>query len=209
MSIIKQLKWRYATKQFDKNKQLSSKELDLILEAANLAPTSMGLQPFKIFVVENPDIRLKLREAAWNQPQVTDASHILIFAVKSELTAVDADVYLKLVSDTRKASLSDLSDYRAMLVGGIEGKSVADRRNWAARQAYIALGTVLTTCALEGIDACPMEGFAPDGFDKILGLNDLGWSSVVMVAVGSRAHDDKYQHLEKVRKSMTDLVTFI
>lgn len=209
MSIIKQLRWRYATKQFDKNKRLSSKELDLILEAANLAPTSMGLQPFKIFVVENPDVRQKLREAAWNQPQVTDASHILIFAVKSELTAVDADEYLKLVSETRKVALSDLVDFRSMLVGGIEGKSVADRRNWASRQAYIALGTVLTTCAMEGIDACPMEGFAPDGFDKILGLTDLGWSSVVMVAIGTRDEGDKYQHLEKVRKPMKDFVTFV
>lgn len=209
MSVLKQLRWRYATKQFDKNKPLSAKELETILEAANLAPTSMGLQPFKLFVVEDSNIRAKMREAAWGQAQLTDASHILVFAVKSELTAVDADAYLQLVSETRGVPLSGLSAYRDMLVGGIESKSVADRKNWAARQAYIAVGTVLTTCAMEGIDACPMEGFDAAQFDQILGIGEQGWNTVVIVAVGTRSEEDKYQHLPKVRKSMKDFVSII
>ena len=209
MSIIEQLKWRYATKRFDESKKLSAKELETILEAANLAPSSMGLQPFKLFLVENPLVRQQLREAAYNQPQVTEASHIVIFAVNAELTAVEADHYLDLVSKTRGVMLTDLADYRSMLVDGIENKSVADRRNWAARQAYIALGTLLTTCAIEGIDACPMEGFDCAEFDKILGLTDVGFTSVVMAALGTRTEQDKYQYLAKVRKPMKDFVTVV
>ncbi|MBN2742623.1 nitroreductase [Breznakibacter xylanolyticus] len=209
LNAIKQLQWRYATKKFDSSKKLSAHELETILEAANLAPTSMGLQPFKLFVVERDDVRHQLRQAAWDQPQVTDASHVIVFAVRRELTAADADAYLEHVSEVRGVGKDALADYRNMLVGGIESKTVADRRSWAARQAYISLGVVLTVCAIESIDACPMEGFDTGAFDKILGLEEKGWASVVMVTVGTRHPDDKYQHLPKVRKALKDFVSIV
>lgn len=209
MSILKSLKWRYATKQFDSSKKLSKEQVDTLLESVNLAATSFGLQPFDVLVVENPNTRQKLKEAAWGQSQVTDASQVVIFAAKTNLSAAHVDEFLKRISDVRGISVDAMADYRQMMVGSIESRSQEALVQWAARQAYIALGTLLTACAVEGIDACPMEGFAPAQFDEILGLKEKNLTAVVMATVGFRSADDKYQHLAKVRRQLNDIVKFI
>ncbi|MFT3739516.1 MAG: NAD(P)H-dependent oxidoreductase [Breznakibacter sp.] len=209
MSILQNLKWRYATKQFDASKKLSKQQLDTVLEATNLAATSYGLQPFDVLVVENPDIRKKLREAAWGQSQLTDASQIVVFAAKTNLSAAHVDEFVARISQTRGIPVETLADYRNMMVGSVEGRSPEARTQWAARQAYVALGTLLTASAAEGIDACPMEGFSPDQFDEILGLKEKNLTAVVIAALGFRSANDKYQHAAKVRRDIKDIVRFI
>lgn len=209
MSILKSLQWRYATKQFDASKKLSNEQLNTVLEATNLSASSYGLQPFDILLIENPDIRQKLRGAAWGQSQVTDASHLVIFAAKTNLSAAHVDEFLKRISEARGIPVEAMTDYRGMMVGSVEGRPVETRTQWAARQAYIALGTLLATCAVEGIDACPMEGFDPAQFDQILGLAEKNLTAVVMAPIGFRSADDKYQHLAKVRRNIKDIVKVI
>lgn len=209
MSILESLRWRYATKKFDATKKLTKDQLDLLLEATNLSATSLGLQPFQILVVENSSLREKLKAAAWNQPQITDASHLVIFAAKTNLSSVDVDLYMQLISKKRGISVEALADFKGMVDGAINGRLVEALTQWAARQAYIALGTLLTTAAFESIDACPMEGFDNAQFDEILGLKEKHLTAVVIAAIGVRSNDDKYQHLIKVRREISDIVTVI
>lgn len=209
MNILEKLKWRYATKQFDASKKLSTEQLDTVLQATNLSASSFGLQPFDIIVVENPDIRKKLRDAAWGQAQLTDASQIVLFAAKTNLSAAHVDEFVKRAAKIRGIAEESLADYKGMMVGSVEKLTAEARTQWAARQAYIALGTLLTVCAVEGIDACPMEGFDPAQFDEILGLKAKGLTTVVIAAVGYRSPNDKYQHAAKVRRELKDIVTVI
>lgn len=209
MTTLQSLEWRYATKQFDATKKLSAQKLDTLLNAANLSASSFGLQPFDILVIESPDIRAKLKDAAWGQTQVTDASHLILFAAKTNLSAASVDEYLQRVAQTRGISIDALADYRSMMVGSIESRTPEQLTQWAARQAYIALGTLLTACAIEEVDACPMEGFNPAQFDEILGLKEKNLTAVVMAPIGYRSANDNYQHLKKVRRDLGDIVTFI
>jgi nitroreductase len=206
MNIIEKLNWRYATKEFDSTKKLSQEQLDFIIEATNLTPSSFGLQPFSVIVIEDEAIRKQLKPVAWNQPQITDASHLILFAANTNLSEADVDKFLKLNSDVRNIPLEALAEYDGMMKGFIKQMSADEIINWEAKQAYIALGQLMVSCAVEGIDTCPMEGFDKKEFDKILGLADRNLTSVVMAAVGFRSEADKYQHLAKVRKSKEDLV---
>lgn len=209
MDILKKLEWRYATKRFDSDKKLNDKQLDLLLDAVNLAPTSYGLQPFELFVVEASKVREELKGAAYGQSQVTDASQVFIFAANSDLSEKHIDAFVERTASQRGLSVDSLADLRSMMVSSIMGKSPEARFQWAARQAYIALGVLLSTAASENIDACPMEGFNNVEFDRILGLEQKGLSSVVMATVGFRSGEDKYGSLPKVRKSRSELVTKI
>jgi nitroreductase/dihydropteridine reductase len=209
MDILKSLEWRYATKRFDPTQKLAPEKFQTILKATNLTASSIGLQPFQILVVENPEIRQQLRDAAHGQPQLTEASHVVLFAAKSNLSLTDVEAYLQLVAKTRQITLESLTDYRKMLTHTIESRTPEALTQWAARQAYIALGTLLTVCAIEEVDACPMEGFDNAKYDEILGLKEKGLTSVVMATVGYRSADDKYQHLKKVRRDLDDIVTVI
>lgn len=206
MDILQKLNWRYATKHFDATQKLTDEQLSLLLEATNLAPSSFGLQPFSIIVIENESIREKLKGAAWNQPQTTDASHLVLFAVKTNLAETDIDEFLKRTSDTRNIPLEALAEYEGMMKGFVKQMPHEDLLNWQAKQAYIALGQLMVTAAIEGIDSCPMEGFDKTEFDKILGLGDKNLTSVVMAAVGFRSANDKYQDLPKVRKPLNEIV---
>ncbi len=209
MDIIEKLNWRYATKQFDPTKKLSDDQVNKLIEATNLSPSSFGLQPFSILLIENEEIRKKLKEAAWNQPQLTDASHVVLFAAHTDLSNKDVEDFLKLISETRNIPLESLSEYDAMMKGFIAGMSESDKINWISKQTYIALGQLLVTCAVEGIDACPMEGFDKGQFDEILGLKDKNLTSVVMATIGYRSENDKYQHLAKVRKPIDQILVRI
>ncbi|WP_439185223.1 NAD(P)H-dependent oxidoreductase [Carboxylicivirga taeanensis] len=206
MNIIDKLNWRYATQQFDASKKLSDEQLQLILEATNLAPSSFGLQPYSIVVIENAELRQKLRGVARNQAQTVDASHLILFAANTNLSDKDVEAFVKRISDTRKVPVETLAEYDALMKNTIHSLPAEAILSWATKQTYIALGQLMVTCAVEGIDTCPMEGFDKKAFDEILGLPARNLTSVVMAAVGFRSSEDKYQHLAKVRKSLDELV---
>ena len=206
MDILSKLNTRYATKIFDPTKKVSEADMDKLLEAIRLSASSFGLQPYKVLVVEDPAIRAELRKAAWDQPQITDASALLVFAAKYETNAVTVDEFVDLVSNTRNIPKDALSGYSDMMKGSIQSQSPEQIETWVSKQAYIALGFGLVSAAVLDIDACPMEGFSPADFDRILDINKLGLKSKVIMAVGYRSEEDKYQHLAKVRQKKEDFI---
>ena len=204
--IIKALNWRYATKKFDATKKISDADKTTLLEAARLAPSSYGLQPWKFIVVEKPELRTALRGAAWDQTQVTDASLLVILAVPKEYGPADIEKYVAFAAGVQGVPVEKMKGYLDMMLGAIAGKSQADIQVWNAKQAYIALGFMLETAALLEIDACPMEGFDKAKFDEILGLGALGLQSQVMITLGYRASDDTSASRKKVRFNASDVV---
>lgn len=197
--IIDALKWRYATKQFDTEKKVSDSDMDTLLEAMRLAPSSQGLQPWRAYIITDKKIREQLKTAAWNQPQLTDASHIVVFTARKNIDETYIDSYLKEVIKQRGQKWDDIQGYRTMLLGSINGKTPEMLFQWNARQAYISLGVLLETASLMKIDACPMEGFDNSQFDTILKLKDAEYSTVVIAALGYRSQNDKYAMAKKVR----------
>jgi nitroreductase len=198
--LIIQLNWRYATKQFDPNRKINERDWATLEAALLLTPSSGGLQPWKFIVVTEPSVRAKLLPVSYNQPQLTDASHLVVLASKNNLSEADVDAHLKHVAEVQGIPVGALASFRAMLVGGIvSGMDVAARNAWARNQAYIALGNLLTSAALLGIDACPMEGFDRDQYDEILGLKANGFATAVIAALGHRSATDKYAIARKVR----------
>jgi nitroreductase / dihydropteridine reductase len=208
MNIINYFKWRYATKKFDSTKKLSDQQLSFLLEATNLAPSSYGLQPFSIIVVENSLLRDKLRAVSYDQSQVSEASHLLVFAAKSNLSVADAEEYIQRIIRDRNVSPESLSGYLATLSNSIRSKTPEVLLQWTSRQIYISLGFLLAAAATDKIDVCPMEGFQKEKYDEILGLTQKGLTSVVIAAIGIRSESDSYQYKPKVRKSLEELVTF-
>jgi nitroreductase len=205
MNIIDNLKWRYATKKFDTTKKVSAENLELLKEAVNLSASSYGLQPFKILIIENPNIREKLRAAAWGQTQITDSSHLLLFCNYLEVGPEKVDGYLKLRADINNLKLEDSKDYGDMMKSHMAALTPEQMEVWTSKQTYIALGTLLAAAAELKIDSCPMEGFDKAEFNKILGLNEKGLSASVIGAVGYRSQDDPYVVFKKVRKPLTEL----
>ena len=205
MDILSKLNTRYATKVFDTTKKVSEADMEKLLEAIRLSASSFGLQPYKVLVVTDPAIRADLRKAAWGQSQITDASALLVFAVKSNFSAAHVDEFIELVSKGRNIPKEALGEYGNMMKGSIAGMTAEQIEVWNSKQAYIALGFGLVSAAVLDLDACPMEGFSADDFDKILNLDKLGLKSKVIMAVGYRSSEDKYQHLAKVRQKKEDL----
>lgn len=204
MSIINQLNWRYATKRYNGQK-VPSEKLENILEAIRLSASSIGLQPYSVIVVEDPEIKAQLRPAANNQPQITEASHLLVFAAWENITLDGINEYLQQTAEVRNVSLDSLSTLKAYLVSILDN-SPEQNFNWAARQAYIALGTALVAAADEQVDATPMEGFNPSEFDRILGLPEKHLKSVALLALGYRdAANDWNAGLPKVRRDKEKL----
>jgi nitroreductase / dihydropteridine reductase len=208
MNIIEQLKWRYATKSFDKTQKLTVDQLHILLESVNLSASSYGMQPFEVMVIENQELKDRLRAVSGDQSQVSDASQLILFAARNNLSPLHVEEYMQRIMSIRNVSYDSLSDYRNRIVKSISSKSQETLFQWASRQIYIALGFLLVTAAVEEIDTCPIEGFEKEMYDEILGLKEKGLSSVVMAAVGYRSEDDKYQFKPKVRKSIKELVTF-
>jgi nitroreductase len=203
MALIEQLNKRYATKKFDTTKKLATKDLSTLLEAIRLSASSYGLQAYKVVVVENDEIRKQLRSVSWDQPQITDASQLLVFAVETNAGEATVDGFVKNIANTRNMNISDLSGYSDMMKGSFkQPKEVI--QNWLTHQAYIGLGFGLVAAASLNIDGCPMEGFDPEKYDEILGLKEKNLHSVVLLAVGYRSSEDGYQHLAKVRRSKED-----
>lgn len=204
--IIEAMNWRYATKKFDSNKKVSEIDFDEIIEAGRLAPTSYGLHPFKIIVVRDKEMRGKLKEKAWGQSQVTDASHYIVLCSLKEISSDYVSKFVKLTADERKVSEESLKSFRDMVDGSVKRFNPEQARAWMAKQIYIVLGTMMSACAVKGIDSCPMEGFSKEGFDEVLGLDKKGLKSEVALAVGYRADDDKYSKMKKVRFPRKEIV---
>ena len=207
-TIVRQLNWRYATKKFDPNRKIQAPDWKTLEQALVLSPSSYGLQPWKFFVVENPDVRAKLRVAAYNQPQITDASHLVVLARRKDFGVADIDRHVGRVAQVRNVTAESLAAFRTAMLGTVQ-RPQEQTDAWVSRQVYLALGTFLETAALLGIDACPMEGFDAAQFDQILKLPEQGYHAQVLAAAGYRAEDDAYAKLPKVRYSPEDVIAHV
>ena len=209
MSLIDKLQWRAAIKTFDPTKKLTAEQVNNLLAAIRLAPSGAGLQPYRILVVENPEIKERLREAANGQSQLSLSSHVIVFAAETVVDSHFVTKYIDLIAATRQVPREQLAGFEQS-IGGLMGRMNEEQRlAWAAKQAYIALGVLLSAAADMEIDACPMEGFQPGKFDEILGLNELGLTSVVIAPIGYRADTDVYSKMAKVRRPTEELFIHI
>ncbi len=198
--LIAQLNWRYATKQFDPARKISDRDWTALKQALLLTPSSFGLQPWTFIVVKDPAMRARLQAASWGQPQIVDASHLVVFTSRSNLGEADLDAHVKRSAEVRGIAVEELAGLRAMLAGSlISGMEASGRAAWARNQVYIALGNLLTAAAMLGIDACPMEGIDRAQYDSILGLSEKGLASAMVAALGYRSAADKYAAAPKVR----------
>lgn len=209
MELLDTLNWRYAAKAMNGEKVAEDK-IERILEAARLAPTSSGLQPFEIFVIKNQELKEKIRPVAWNQSVITDCSHLLVFAAWDTYTVDRINYMFDLTNEIRGFKNEGWEKYRQMLLSSYPQKDAEENFNHAAKQAYIALGTTMVAAAYEKVDCTPMEGFSADKVDEILGLREKGLRSTVLLPIGYRKEDaDWLVNLTKVRKPMDHLVTVI
>jgi nitroreductase len=204
------LSWRYATKSFDPNRKIPSAQWRALQESLRLAPSSFGLQPWRFIVVENPEVRAELRAKSWDQSQVVTASHLVVIASRDVVNHEIIDSYIKSLADARGVSLADLAAYRGMIVGFVDHLNANNAiEGWTTKQAYIALGFLLSSSAVLGIDACPLEGISPSDYDSVLGLAGSGFKTRVACALGFRANDDKYASVPKSRFSSDEIFTYI
>lgn len=207
MELLDKLNWRYAAKAMN-GKKVDEDKIQRVLEAARLAPTSSGLQPFEIIVVKNQELKEKIRPVAWNQSVITDCSHLLVFAAWDTYTADRINYMFDLTNDIRGFKNQGWENYRQMLLNSYPQKGAEENFNHAAKQAYIAFSQAIIAAAFEGLDATPIEGFEPDAVDSILGLREKGLRSAVLLPIGYRQEDEDWLvNLVKVRKPMEDLVT--
>ncbi|WP_027803516.1 NAD(P)H-dependent oxidoreductase [Paraburkholderia dilworthii] len=207
-TVNERLTWRYATKKFDATRSVPAEVLERIVEAVRLAPTSSGLQPFELLVVSNPETRAKIRAVAWDQAQVTDCSHLLVFAAWDDITADRVNMMFDLTNEVRGFKNEGWENYRRQLLGTVADRGTEANYEAAARQAYIGLGIALVAAAFEQVDATPMEGFDPAAVDQILDLKAKHLRSVVIVPLGYReAEGDWLVNLKKVRRDRANFVT--
>ncbi|MHA7941621.1 NAD(P)H-dependent oxidoreductase [Formosa sp. 3Alg 14/1] len=206
MDIIKQLQWRYATKKFDNNRIIEDSKLQVLLDAFNLTATSYGLQPIKLVVIKNKALQRELVEASMNQEQIAQASHVLVFCIETTINNVFVENYFKRVQAIRNTPEAVLKPFKNFLISDFENKEQLQIENWATKQAYLALGNMLTVCAVQHIDSCPMEGFTPTKYDDILELTQKGLKSVLVLPIGYRAEDDIFSDMKKVRKPAADSI---
>jgi nitroreductase len=205
--LLEQLNWRYATKQFDPNRKISAADWNTLEEVLRLSPSSSGLQPWRFIIVTDPAMRAKLLPASYGQRQISEASHLVVFASKNNLDVADVDAHVRHLAAGQGVSIEALAPFRGVLVGGIVQALDEPARNaWARNQTYIALGNLLTSAALLGIDACPMEGFDRAQYDEILGLKAKGYASAVIATLGYRSPEDKYAAVPKVRFPKEQLI---
>ncbi len=200
------LNWRYATKKFDNTKIVSEDKIAILKHAFNLTATSYGLQPIKLVIIKNKKIQQSLVPYSFNQNQVAQASHLFIICIENTVSANNVEAYFDKVKKVRGTSEEILQPYKKMMLNSFENQEEDKTTEWSKQQAYIALGNLMTVCAFEEIDSCPMEGFVPAGYDELLGLNEKGLSSVLVLPVGYRADDDMFADFKKVRKDLTESI---
>ncbi|EAS19288.1 nitroreductase [Flavobacteria bacterium BBFL7] len=208
MKSIDNLQWRYATKKFDNNRSLTTDQLDTLTQAFNLTATSYGLQPCRLIVVQNQEIKNAMVEKAFGQRQVADASAVLVLCTKT----IDVDYvneYFELVKKIRNTPDEIIAPFKNQLTQSFSEKKRDEVEQWSKNQAYIILGNLMTVCAQERIDSCPMEGFLPKQIDELLGLTSQGLKSVLLLPVGHRAQDDMFSKMEKVRRPQQEMVQYV
>ena len=203
---IEKLQWRYATKRFDAFKTLSEEKLNILKETFNLTATSYGLQPLKLVIISNADLKSQLMPLTYNQTQVRDASHVLILCIEKNIEASFIVDHFRRVEGERKTPRTILEPFEKALISNFSEKQAPQIREWMANQLYLTLGALLTVCAMENIDACPIEGFEPEKYDKLLGLDKKGLESVIVLPVGYRDESDFFINLKKVRRGVDELI---
>lgn len=204
-TFIENQNWRYATKKFNSDKKISNSDLEILKEAIQLSSSSYGLQPYKVLIIENEEIRKQLQPASWGQSQITDASHLFVFA---SVTNVDAEYitrYAENMAKTRNIPFDSVKGYADFMIGNIASLTPEKQIIWAQKQAYLALGNLLNAAAELKIDVTPMEGFLPEQYNEILGLKEKGLHATLVATIGYRHDEDETQHYAKVRKPITEL----
>lgn len=203
------LSWRYATKRFDPTRKISAADWNTLERSLLLAPSSFGLQPWHFVVITNPELRKNLQPHSWNQPQIVEASHLVVLAAKRSMDVSFVDAFIEQTATTRAIPVAELSGYRQMIVAFIEELAKrGELESWATRQAYLALGMLLSSAALLGIDACPLEGIDSSKYDEILELPSRGFSTQVACALGYRSASDSFARLEKIRYPKEQVFSF-
>src|SRR5690606_14585625 len=202
---IEKLHWRYATKRFDPSKFLSDEKLNVLKETFNLTATSYGLQPLKLVIVANSEIKNQLMPLTYNQSQVRDASHVLVLCIEKNIDSHFIVDHFKRVEGERKTPRTILDPFEKALINNFSEKQTPEIRHWMVNQLYLTLGALLTVCAMENIDACPIEGFEPKKYDELLGLDEKGLESVIVLPVGYRDESDFFINLKKVRRGVEEL----
>ncbi len=202
--------WRYAVKKFDSSQKIMAEEWSILEDALLFSPSSYGLQPWKFLVVENLELRKQLMAASWNQSQVVDASHYVVFTTLKNVTEDYLNSYLEQMATTRGVELAKFDGLRKVMMGDlVNGPRAQVIGHWAQKQAYIAMGNLMQAAALLKIDSCPLEGIDPSAYDKLLKLNDTPYTAVAAVALGYRSSEDKYQHMKKVRFPKDKIIQII
>lgn len=197
--VLAALGWRYATKQFDKTRVIADAEWDVLEQSMVLTPSSFGLQPWKFVVVKDAGLRAALQPESWNQGQITEASHLVVMAARTDLTEADIDEWMARLMEVQGRTAEEVAPLRGMVAGFAEAKSCEERHQWNVRQVYIALGQLMASAAMLGIDSCPLEGISAASYDRILRLEGSGYGTVVACALGYRAQGDKYAAIPKAR----------
>lgn len=204
-NFIENQNWRYATKKFDATKKIAPADLEILKEAIRLSTSSYGLQLYKVFIIENPAVRAQLQPASWGQSQIVDASHLFVFANYTDVQESHIDHYIENIAQTRGISIEAVKGYGDFMKNGLVGLPQEKKAIWTSKQTYLALGNLLNAAAELKIDVTPMEGFEPEKYNEILGLNALGLNASLVATVGYRHEEDATQHLAKVRKSTEEL----
>lgn len=208
-NVLEHRTWRYATKKFDPSKKVSDQDLETLLEATRLSASSYGLQPYHIFVISNQETKEKLKPASWNQSQITDASHVIVFANTTDFGEELVDDFIENTSTTRNIPIETLKGYSDFMKSKLVSLPSESKDTWTTKQAYIAFGNLMQAAAELKIDTCPMEGFESDKYNEILGLTEKNLNAAVVLVIGYRSEEDQTQHLPKVRKSKEALFTYI
>lgn len=198
-ALLASLRWRYATKKFDAAHKIPAETWDVIEQSLVLTPSSFGLQPWKFIVVQDAGIRANLCAESWAQPQVTDASHLVVLTARTDLNAADIDAWMERMAAVQGGGPESVAPLKGMIEGFAQSMSHEVRHAWNIRQAYIALGQLMASAAVLGIDTCPLEGISATAYDHLLGLEGSGYATVVACALGYRAADDKYAEMPKAR----------
>ncbi len=206
MELLNALRWRYATKRFDPAKKVSENDLRQLMEAVNLSASSFGLQHYRLVVVGDDAVKKELRAASYDQAQLTESSHVFVFAAMTEVSPDYVDDYMQRMADTRGLPVEQVQGFGEYIKGSLKDKSAEFIDNWNKRQAYTGLGTLLAAAAELRIDSCPMEGIEPPKYDQILGLTERGLTATVICPVGYRSAEDATQHHKKVRLPLEEMV---
>jgi len=207
--VLDKLNWRYATKQFDSSKEVSEEDLETLLEAARLTPSSYGLQPYHIIAIKDKGLRKKLKKASWNQPQITDCSYLLVLANKPTFGNNLVDDYVDNLIETRGVSKQDVEGYSQLMKSSLLDLSDEQKNSWTTKQTYIVLGNLMNIAAEMKIDTCPMEGIDNSQYNELLGFTNKNLNASVVIAIGYRSEEDKTQNFPKVRYSKKQIITHI